>query len=319
MVKPEIAKLGHIAIVTPDMEKSLWFFKEVIGLEETETVNGTVYLRAFGDFEHHTLSLTAGEKGYVDHIGWKAKSPEDVEKFAHLLRENGTDVTWVEPGEEAGQGRAIRFRLPSQHCFEIYYDMERPTAEENKRSVLRNQVYRSYRKGCSPRRIDHVNCATSMNVQEVTEFLNKQLGFKYREYIQDDAGNITSSWLSVTPLVHDIAIIPRPHADTPNRLHHISYWLDTPGDLLRAADILTEAGLKFIGPGKHGITQAMYIYVIDPGSGVRVELFNGGYLIFDPDWEPVVWTEEERPIGNTYWGETVMDKEMNQPTVQCGA
>ena len=38
-----------------------------------------------GDFEHHTLSITAGEKSYVDHIAWGTKRPEDVEGFAQLL------------------------------------------------------------------------------------------------------------------------------------------------------------------------------------------------------------------------------------------
>ena len=31
---------------------------------------------------------------------------------------------------------------------------------------------------------------------------------------------------------------------------------------LRAADILKEHGLTFKGPGKHGISQAMYVYVV---------------------------------------------------------
>ena len=99
-------------------------FKDVIGLEETEVVDGTHYLRAWGDFEHHTLSLRAGEKAEIDHIAWRTRRPEDVEKFARLLEDAGTQVRWVEPGEEAGQGRAIRFELPSEHRFEIYYDME---------------------------------------------------------------------------------------------------------------------------------------------------------------------------------------------------
>ena len=48
MFLPEIAKLGHVALVTPDLEKSLWFFKELIGLEETETVDGTVLFTCLG-------------------------------------------------------------------------------------------------------------------------------------------------------------------------------------------------------------------------------------------------------------------------------
>ena len=117
-------------------------FKEIVGLEETETVNGTVYLRAWGDFEHHTLSLTAGDKSYIDHIAWRTKRPEDVERFAQLLQEAGTEVKWIEAGEEAGQGRAIRFQLPSEHRFELYYDIEKPLAEPSRRSVLKNQTYK---------------------------------------------------------------------------------------------------------------------------------------------------------------------------------
>jgi biphenyl-2,3-diol 1,2-dioxygenase len=111
--------------------------------------------------------------------------------------------------------------------------------------------------------------------------------------------------MSVTPLVHDIAVMGSQTAPTSNRLHHIAYWLDSSQDLLRAADILSENGLKFIGPGKHGISQALYLYVEDPGSGHRLELFNGGYLIFEPDWEPVEWNEEEMLTGFTYWGEAI--------------
>ena len=317
MTLPEIAKLGHVALVTPDLVKSLWFFRDVVGLEVTEERNDTVYLRAWGDFEHHTLSLTAGEKAYVDHIGWKAKRAEDVEGFAQLLEKSGTEVTWVKAGEEVGQGEAIRFKLPSQHSFEIYFNMEKPLAEKNKRSILKNQTYRSWRNGISPRRIDHVNIASSMDITDIQEYLAKQLGFKLREYVGEDATQMKGAWMSVTNLVHDVALTSRPGLDKPNHFHHISYWLDDAQDLLRAADILSEQGIKFIGPGKHGITQAMYLYVIDPGSGCRLELFSGGYLIFEPDWEPIAWTMEERSTGNTYWGDSVQDKEENQLTIEA--
>ncbi len=56
---------------------------------------------------------------------------------------------------------------------------------------------------------------------------------------------------------------------------------------------------------------------MDPGSGCRVELFSGGYLIFEPDWEPVEWTMEERALSNTYWGDTVQDKELNNITIEA--
>jgi catechol 2,3-dioxygenase len=42
------------------------------------------------------------------------------------------------------------------------------------------------------------------------------------------------------------------------------------------------------GPAKHGLTQAFFIYVFEPG-GNRVELFSGGYAIHGPDWQPLIW------------------------------
>ncbi|MEE1131108.1 MAG: VOC family protein [Caryophanon sp.] len=301
---PEIAKLGHVALVSEDLEKSLWFFRDTIGLEETEVVDGVHYLRAWGDFEHHTLSITAGETSYIDHIGWRTKRREDVATFAKLLEEAGTEVRWIKPGEEVAQGEAVRFELPSGHRFELYYDMEKTPADESRKSALKNQTYKSWARGVSPRRIDHVNLQTSHDNAEIVQYLQNALGFKLREYFVNPDDVQVASWLSVTNLVHDVAVISTDRSKAPNEMHHIAYWLDNAQDLLRAADILCEEDVSFVGPGKHGISQAMYIYVKDPGSGLRLEIFTNGYLIFEPDWEPVKWSYEEYlKNGSTYWGD----------------
>ncbi|EKN67770.1 VOC family protein [Schinkia azotoformans] len=79
MYIPEIAKLGHVSLVTPNLQKSLWFFHEVLGLEITERSKDTVYLRVNNEFEHHSLVFLAGDRAYMDHVGWRVKRPEDVE------------------------------------------------------------------------------------------------------------------------------------------------------------------------------------------------------------------------------------------------
>ena len=47
-----------------------------------------------------------------------------------------------------------------------------------------------------------------------------------------------------------------------------------------------------IAPGRHGVTQGFFYYFRDPGGGHRIEFFSGGYLS-NPDWEPVVWSEDD--------------------------
>ncbi|MCD2137555.1 VOC family protein [Salinicoccus halitifaciens] len=316
---PEIAKLGHVALETTDLEKSLWFFEEVVGLEKTTTKDGVHYLRAWGDFEHHTLSIQEGPVARVHHIAWKAKRREDVRNFAVLLRKADVEVQEVKAGTEAGQGDAIRFQLPSGHNFEIYFDMEKPPAADPKRkSVLKNQTYKAWRKGISPRRIDHVNIGTNTDPAVLLDFLQEKLGFKMREYLKTPDDKVGAAWLSVTNLVHDIAVMAQPELPTSHEIHHLSYWSDNAQDILRAADILAENGITFTGPGKHGISQAMYLYVIDPGSGVRLELFSNGYLIFEPDWEPVEWKAEEMAVGFTFWGEQAGLSEQDRKTIPAG-
>ena len=315
---PEIVKLGHIALVSTDLEKSLVFFKEIIGLEETAEIDGIHYLRAYSDFQHHTLSVEAGESAYVKHIGWRTKTADCVQGFKELLETHHVAVQEYPKGSTPGIGDSIRFKLPSGHTFELYYDVEKPKAAPDVASILKNQVYQSWRQGISPRRIDHVNIHTTTDVMESYAFLTEVLGFNMREYLRGDGDDgILAGWMSVTPLVHDVAMIKKQTLLTPARLHHVSYWLDDTQDILRAADFLKEHDLPFIGPGKHGVSQAIYLYVMDPGSGCRVELFSGGYLIFEPDWQPVEWTLEERALSNTYWGDTVQDKEINNITIEA--
>ncbi|HEX4061352.1 MAG TPA: hypothetical protein VHY58_10070 [Streptosporangiaceae bacterium] len=51
----EIAHLGHAELLTPEPEKSLWFFTEVLGLTENGRGGDSVYLRTWDDYEHHSL------------------------------------------------------------------------------------------------------------------------------------------------------------------------------------------------------------------------------------------------------------------------
>jgi catechol 2,3-dioxygenase len=290
-----------VALVTPDLDASVQFWRDVVGLEEVERSGGQVFLRAWGDLEHHTLILEAGSEARVDHVAWRTKSRADVAAFAEILGHAGAQLTEVKAGEELGQGDAIRFSTPGAHCFELYYDVAKPPAPEGRRSALKSNSFRAWSHGISPRRIDHVNLCTS-NPELVCDWLSATFGFRMTELIRLDDGSLAAGWMAVTNLMHDIAVMRDANGE-PNRFHHIAYFLDNWHDVMRAADILQESGVpRDAGPGKHGISQAVFLYVTDPGSGHRLELFSGGYLIFDPDWEPIVWREDELAAGQSWWG-----------------
>ena len=56
-----LSQLAHIEILTLDLEKSVKFFLDIVGLDETGREGNSVYLRAWGDYFHHTLKLTQNQ------------------------------------------------------------------------------------------------------------------------------------------------------------------------------------------------------------------------------------------------------------------
>jgi catechol 2,3-dioxygenase len=69
------------------------------------------------------------------------------------------------------------------------------------------------------------------------------------------------------------------------------------------ADILASAGMVGSmerGPGRHGISNAFFLYLRDP-DGNRLELYTGDYLSSDPDWEPIRRKLND-PQRQTFWG-----------------
>ena len=75
-IKHEIAHVAHVELLTPEPDKSLWFFTRIMGLTEVGTEGDSVYLRTWDDYEHHTLKLTAHSTSGIRRTGLRASSRE---------------------------------------------------------------------------------------------------------------------------------------------------------------------------------------------------------------------------------------------------
>lgn len=282
MTTSPIAHLGHVSLVTPDLDRSVGFFRDLLGMTVVAEAGDSLYLRCYQEHDHHSLVLTEGPEAVVDHIGWRATSPTALGEAERRVRATGVEVEQVDGGP--GHGPAIRFHTAGgEHPFEVFHEVERPLAAEGSRSILPSNS--QLRSGLGVRRIDHVNLWTAADaVAEAETWLADVLGFRRREYIQPTGAPLVGSWMSVTPQVHDVALMGDPSSGARGRFHHVAFNLENLSDALTAADQMADRGIQIdLGPGKHGIGQGMYLYVRDPGSGHRVELYAGGYLILAPD------------------------------------
>jgi catechol 2,3-dioxygenase len=106
---------------------------------------------------------------------------------------------------------------------------------------------------------------------------------------------------------HDLGLI-LDQSDTPGRIHHFAWWVDSRDELLRAADVLINAGVHIeFGPGRHGMGEQEYMYFREPG-GVRVEINTGGYRNYVPDWETRRWVPSQG--SNTMYNNVAMPDSM---------
>ncbi|MEV5835202.1 VOC family protein [Nocardia sp. NPDC052112] len=304
---PQIAHAGGLNLGTPDLRRSIWFFRDLLGMEVVAESDGVAYLRGYQELVHHSLVLTQQDEARVNSYSFRVKRPQDVELFHKQLTEAELETVELPADHELGRGTAIRFLVPgSEHPFELYYDIEKPLAPPELRSKLLSNSSR--RRGFGVRRLDHLNVQCSpTSVNQAEGWLRNALGFKRREFamIPQFPETILASWLSVTPQVHDIAIGVNGEEKN-GAFHHVAFNIENFHDILRAVDEIRDLEIDFgHGPGKHGIGQAMYLYIHDPGSGHRVELYSGGYLVFDPDWQALEWKIPELQWGQTWYGEAL--------------
>jgi len=294
----DIAHLAHVELLTDKFEASLDFFTRIYGLSVSFKTDTVAYLRAFDDYEFHTLKLTASDTTGIGHVAYRASSPEALARRVAAIEALGCGLGWVD-GDE-GHGKAYRFTDPDGHIFEIYYDTRRAEPAEGEKSALKNIASKFHGNGVCARRLDHLNLLAK-DVSAIREWMPKALGSRVTEYIQLDNGRLGGCWFTVNNKTYDVAYT-EDHTGMTGRFHHVTYAVDQREDVLRAADIFLENGV-FIetGPHKHAVQGTFFLYVYEP-AGNRVEVANAGArLILAPDWEPVCWTESDRKKGQA-WG-----------------
>lgn len=312
----DIAHLGSLELLTPKPNRSLWYFRDVLGMTVVHAAGDSVYLRGYGDYAASTLKLTASRAPGIGCVAWRAMSPAALERRAAAIEAAGLGIGWS--NGDFGRGRGYRFRDPDGHLMELYYEEQKYRAPAELRSALKNQPQKYDGRGVGVRRTDHLALLAS-DVAGNRRFATELLGFQLREQVVFDQGRTElGAWMSPTAVHHQLAYV-RDIKGGHGRLHHVSLWVDNRDDVLRAADILNENGI-FIeaGPAKHNNSQRFYLYSYEPG-GNRVEIYSGSYLVMAPDWEPVTWDEQERGTG-VYWGGALPDSfiEYATPDIATG-
>lgn len=281
-----ITRLSHTVFNVTNLAASRAFYVDTLGLQVSAEDEGQIFLRAMEERGHHSLVLQQSDYACVQALSFKVWEDGELDKAAAYFKSIGQETSWV---TRPYQERTLFVRDPHGLPLEFYARMDRLPSI--------HQKYALYQ-GVKPLRVDHFNCF-SPNVDESVEFYNN-MGFRTTEYTSDaETGRIWAAWMHRKGGVHDIAFT---NGRGP-RLHHLAFWVPTPLNIIDLLDLMSTTGYVDNierGPGRHGISNAFFLYVRDPDNH-RIEIYCSDYQTVDPDLEPIHWDLKD-PQRQTLWG-----------------
>lgn len=296
-----VIRVGLIQFRVLDFEETLIHYRDRVGLDVVGNIdNDRIMMKAYDEFDHHSVVLHRSDRAGLDFIAFKALDDATVDKIVQRTQaEYGYPLTVVE--DQPGFGKIYLFQVPTGHLVGVYSQVEMA----DKCPMIHNpHIWDEEPRGMRVTHFDHA-LLYGPNAKGTVQWLTDVMGLSITEELRngENDGNICT-WLSCSTRGHDVAVLEFPEA---GKLHHVSFHLESWADVGRAADIIGRYGISLdAGPMRHGITRGMTIYFFDP-SGNRNETFAGGYEFF-PDHPRRYWDAEKAGEGVFYYNKALNDR-----------
>src|SRR6266545_6092154 len=127
----QLRKLGHVVLNVTDLDASVRFYTDVLGLEvsdrypPTMVPGGMVFLRYNTD--HHGIALVGGARKAdatsLNHFAFEVGTADEVFQAREWLRTHGVPIVF-EGRRRAGCQIAIEFEDPDGNNLEIYWNID---------------------------------------------------------------------------------------------------------------------------------------------------------------------------------------------------
>ncbi|WP_340537809.1 3,4-dihydroxyphenylacetate 2,3-dioxygenase [Nocardioides sp. GXZ039] len=291
---PDVLRAAYVDLVVTDLARARDFYVDVLGLVVTREDESGIYLRTLEEFIHHNLVLRQGPVAACAAVAYRVRTPDDVDRAEAFHAALGCRTERRRGGFASGIGDAVRVEDPMGFTCEYFHDVALVD-----RLTWRYDLHR----GTPLARLDHFNLVTPDVARGCAHL--RSLGFRLTEDIQDGDGVTYAAWLGRKQTVHDTALTG---GDGP-RLHHLAFSTYESHHVLALCDLLGALGRHDLierGPGRHGVSNAFYLYLRDP-DGHRIEIYTHDYYTGDPDNPVVTWDvgDEQR---RDWWGNPVVPR-----------
>jgi catechol-2,3-dioxygenase len=270
-----VSRVGHVELVVPDVERSVRFAREALGLREVDRSGDSVYLTS--NARHHQLVLTAGERHACAAIGLDVAERRSLDSLRARVGDAGLSIVADEPAHP-GVSEAFSFEIPEGPTIELCCGVEAVSHEPY--DVL----------GVQPRKLGHVTLA-SADAAAVERALCDVLGMRVSDRIPEKL-----AWMRCNTDHHGIGLM-----SGVTGVNHYAFELEGWSAFEALADHLVRRDVRLVwGPGRHGPGANLFAYFED-ADGSMVEVYADMLQVEDEaTYEPLDWPDA--PTSLNQWG-----------------
>ncbi len=273
-----VRRLAHATLTTPDIERQIAYYTEVVGLALVERSTDRAYLACKTGLE--AIALERGPGNALSRIAFQVAPGSDLGDAARALAGDGVKSerrSCISPGV----ADALVFADLKDTQVEIF--SEYAFAKDDGRSA-----------GIMPLKLGHVAYRVD-DVQKTVKFYCDVLGFRVSDWRTDNF-----AFLRCNTDHHTVNFV----YDAEPQLHHIAFEVKDWAEIQRAAEILAKHEIHLVwGPGRHIIGHNIAIYHRNADK-VRVEFFCEMDQMKDESlgyFDPRPW-HQDRPQRPKVWG-----------------
>ncbi|MCB2086346.1 MAG: VOC family protein [Sphingomonadaceae bacterium] len=237
----DLHDIRYARIGTEDLDTSVRFATEILGLELMERDASSAYLR--GDNRDHNICYTKGrETGHA--TGWEMSSMEALDAAAAQLEASGVTLR-AGTNEEREQRRVhglVVVTDPTGNTIEL---VARPAACGRRYFGTRDAGITSF---------SHVGLRTT-NASVDEKFWTGDLGGKVSDWIGD------APLIRINEIHHNVALFPSTYAG----IQHVNFQVAEVDDIMRSFYHLQQRNVRIVfGPGRHPTSGARFLYFQGP-------------------------------------------------------
>src|SRR5690625_3622316 len=216
-----LSHLSYVAITSNDVEASVEFYEQQVGLTVVDRVDGNVYLRCWGDYYRYSVVIVPGDEPGMHAMAWRSSSADALAAAVQRIEDAGVKGEWFD-GHKIG--RAYRFTGPFGHVMELHWDVEHVNVRDGKNaSIFPDRTNRRSSVAGAPRQLDHVTLA-AQDVDEFARWYSEVLGFRLMARTQlEEAPISVFSVLTTNEKSHDLGVV-LDGSTRSGRINHYAFW-----------------------------------------------------------------------------------------------